>query len=102
MSEWVEPDKPLTIETRRGGRKKTSMKHNRYGDDFLVDKILPDEKGADLVSMGDLVQDKKWQIIEDDTDFWQEDQNRPEREGSRTERNKNEGAHELEDSRVHV
>ena len=71
VAEWIEPDKSMTIETRRGRRKKTKLKYNRYGDDFLIDKIQPDEIGADLVSMGDLTQ--VWQIIEDDADFWQED-----------------------------
>ena len=50
MPERIEPGKPMTIETRRGGRKKTKLKYNRYGDDFLIDKIQPDEIGADLVS----------------------------------------------------
>ena len=44
-------DKPMTMETRRGGRKKTSMRYNRYEDDFLIAKIKPDEIGADLVSL---------------------------------------------------
>ena len=34
-----EPDMPITTEKRRGGRKKTSLRYNRYGDDFLSDKI---------------------------------------------------------------
>ena len=55
----------MTMETRRGGSKKTSMRYNRYGDDFLIDKMKPDEIGADLVSVGDLVLDKELQIIND-------------------------------------
>ena len=50
----METDKPTTM---RGGRKKTSMLDNRYGDDFLIDKIKPDEIGADKVRVGDLVPD---------------------------------------------
>ena len=45
----------MIMETRRRGRKKTSMKHNRSGDDFLIDEIKPDEIGADVMSVGDLV-----------------------------------------------
>ena len=39
LPESVEPDKPIKMETRRGGRKKTGMSYNRYGDDVLIDKI---------------------------------------------------------------
>ena len=39
VPEWIEPDKPPTIETRRRGREKTSMEDNKYYDDFLIDKI---------------------------------------------------------------
>ena len=55
----------MTMETRRGGRKKTRMGCNRYGDDFLFDKIRPDEIGADLVIMSDLASEKEWKIIND-------------------------------------
>ena len=59
----------MTMETRRGGRTKNSMRYNKYGDDFLVDNIKPDEIGADLVSMGDLVSDKEWPIINNNEHF---------------------------------
>ena len=36
-----------------------AMRYNRYGDDFLIDKIKPAEIGADLVSVGDLVPNKE-------------------------------------------
>ena len=62
---WTERDRPMTLKSRKGGRKKTSMRYNRYGDDFLIDRIQPDEIGADTVSMGDLVLFKKIQIIND-------------------------------------
>ena len=55
------------------------MRYNRYGDDFLIDKIKPEEIGADLVSVGDLVPNKEWQIIDDEESFWQEDHSIPER-----------------------
>ena len=72
----------MRTETRRGGRKKTSMTYNRFQDDFLIDKIKPDETDADMVGdlvVGDLV-DQEWQIIDDDKSFWQENHSGPERE----------------------
>ena len=34
------------------------MRYNRYGDDFLIDKIQPDE-------LDELAADDEWQIIND-------------------------------------
>ena len=59
VPEWIKPDKPIDVETRRGGRKKTSMRYNRNGDDFLIDKMKADDVKADLVRLGDLVSDKE-------------------------------------------
>ena len=80
MPEKIESDKPMTMKTRKRGRKKTSMRYNRYADNFLFDKKNPDELGAELVSMSDLVSEKEWQIINDNDHFWQEDHSVPERE----------------------
>ena len=45
MSKWTEPELPITTETRKVGRKKTVMRYNGYGDDFLIDKKQPEELG---------------------------------------------------------
>ena len=58
----TEPDLPITSVTRSGNRKRTGM---RYGDDFLIDKIQPDELSEELLSVGELVADNEWQIIND-------------------------------------
>ena len=63
----------MTTGTRKGDRKQTGMRYNRYGDDFLIDKIQPDEIGEDLVNVGELVADEEWQIINDSEHFLQED-----------------------------
>ena len=39
VPKWTEPDMPMTTETRKGGRKRTGMRYNRYRDDFLIDKV---------------------------------------------------------------
>ena len=43
VPKWTEPDLPITTGTRSGNRKRTGMRYNRYGDDFLIDKLQPDE-----------------------------------------------------------
>ena len=39
VPKWTELDLPMT---RKGDRKRTGMRYNRYGDDFLIDKIQPE------------------------------------------------------------
>ena len=80
VPKWTKPDQPMTTGTRKGDRKRTGMRYNRYGDDFLIDKIQPDEIGEELVNVGDLIADEEWQIINDSEKFLQEDYSVPERD----------------------
>ena len=45
VPKWTEPHLPMTIGTGKGDLKRTCMGYNRYGDDFLIDKIQPEEIG---------------------------------------------------------
>ena len=49
-------------------------------DDFLIDKIQPDEIGEELVNVGELVANEVWQIINDIEHSLQEDHTMPERD----------------------
>ena len=80
VPKWPEPDLSISAGTRSGNRKRTSMKYNRYGDDFLIDKIQPDGLSKELLSVGELVADDEWQIINDNEHYPQEDYSTPERE----------------------
>ena len=57
VPKWTERDSPITAGTRSGNLKRTGMRYNSYGDDFLIDKIQPDELDEELLSMGELVAD---------------------------------------------
>ena len=80
VPKWTEPDLPITAGTRTGNRKRTGMRYSRYGDDFLVDKIRPDELGDKLLSVGELVADDEWQTINDREHYPKEDYSTPEQE----------------------
>ena len=56
------------------------MRYNRYGDDFLIDKIQPDELGEELLSAGELEAEEEWQVIDDGGHYPQEDYSKPELE----------------------
>ena len=80
VPKWTEPDLPITAGIRSGNRKRTGMRYNRYGDDFLIDKIRPDEVGNELLSVGELVADDEWQIFNDSEQYPNEDYSTPEQE----------------------
>ena len=80
VPKWTEPDLPITAGTRSGNRKRTGMRYNRYGDDFLIDKIRPDELSDELLGVGELVADNEWQIINDSEHYPKEDYSTPEQE----------------------
>ena len=73
VPKWTEPDLPITAGTRSGNRKRTGMRYNRHGDDFLIDKIESDELSEELLSVGELVADDEWRIINDSEQNPQED-----------------------------
>ena len=52
-------ERDLQKETTRCTRKKKGMRNNRNGDDFLIDKIQPDEIGEKKVNVGALVADEE-------------------------------------------
>ena len=56
------------------------MRYNRYGDDFLIDKIQPDKLGEELLSAGELTGEEEWQVIDDGGHYPQEDYSTPELE----------------------
>ena len=56
------------------------MRYNRHGDDFLIDKIQPDDLSKELLSVGELAAVDEWQIINDNEHYPQEDHSTPERE----------------------
>ena len=80
VPKWTEPDFPGSVGTRSGIRKRTGMRYNRYGDDFLIDKIQPDELSEELLSVDELVADDEWQMINNSEHYPQEDYSTPEQE----------------------
>ena len=98
MPMWTEPDLQIPAGTRSGNRTRTGMRYNRYGDDFLIDKIQPDKLCEKLLSVGELTADDEWQIINDSEHYSHEDYRTRDRSG--TERDRKEGKHKFEDTRV--
>ena len=93
VPKWTEPDLLITAGTTSGNRKWTGTRYNMYGDDFLIDKIQPHELTEELLSVGELVADDEWQIINDVEHYPKEDYSTPEQktdlEQSEIERREN-------------
>ena len=93
VPKWTEPDLLITAGTTSGNRKRTGTRYNRYGDDFLIDKIQPHELSDELLSVGELVADDEWQIVNDGEHYPKEDYSTPEQktdlEQSEIERREN-------------
>ena len=75
-------DRTRPADHRDDERRSQTDRHeiNRYGDDFLIDKIQPDEIIEDFVNVGELVADEVWQIINESEHSLQEDYSVSERE----------------------
>ena len=80
MPRWMEPDRPIPPGSRTGNRKRTGMRYNRYGDDFLIDKIQPDKLGEELLSAGELETEDEWQVFDDGGHYPQENYSTPDLE----------------------
>ena len=80
VPKWTKPELPIPAGPRSGNRKRTGMRYNRYGDDFLIDKIQPDKLCEELLSVGELAVDDEWQIINDSEHYPQEDYSTTEQE----------------------
>ena len=63
----------MTTGTKERRSQKDRHEINRYGDEFLIDKIQPDEIGEELVNVDEPVADEEWQIINDSEHSLQED-----------------------------
>ena len=104
VPKWTEPDLPIPAGTRSGHRKRTGMRYNRYGDDFLIDKIQLDILSKELLSVRELAADDEWQIINDSEHYPQEDYSTPEQEAdleqSEIERRENTNFTRIRDIRV--
>ena len=80
VPKWTEQDLPRSVGTRSVSRKRTGLRYTGTGDDFLIDKVQPDELSEELLSVGELVADDEWQIINDSEHYPQEDYSTPEQE----------------------
>ena len=72
----LEPDLPFTLQTRQGDGKRP--RYNRYGDDFVVDKIDLKKIVEEVVGLESITVSQDIDIVDDHGQEWIEDRSKPE------------------------
>ena len=74
----LEPDLPFTLQTRQGDGKRPRKKYNRYGDDFVVDKMDLKKIVEEVVGLESITVSQDIDIVDDHDQEWIEDRSKPE------------------------
>ena len=61
----LEPDLPLTIQTRQNDGKRPKKKYNPYGDDFVVDRLDLEKIVEEVVGLEGITVSKNIDIVDD-------------------------------------
>ena len=76
----MEPDLPITIQTRQSERTRLTKKYNIYGDDFVVDRIVLKKIVEELVGLEEKTVSQDINIVDDCDEEWIDDRSKPEAE----------------------
>ena len=74
----MDPDLPFTMQTRQGDGKRPRKKYNRYGDDYVVDKIDLKKIVEEVVGLESITVSQDIDIVDDHDQEWIEDRSEPE------------------------
>ena len=74
----LEPGLPFTLQTRQGDEKRPRKKYNRYGDDFVVDRIDLKKIVEEVVGLESITVSQDIDIVDDHDQEWIEDRSKPE------------------------
>ena len=74
----LEPDLPLTIQTRQKDGTRPRNKHNPYGDDFVVDRIDLKKIVEEVVGEEEITVSQDIDIVDDHDDEWVDDRSKSE------------------------
>ena len=74
----MKPDLTFTMQTRQGDGRRTRKKYNRYGDNFVVDKIDLKKIVEEMVGLESITVSQDIDIVDDHDQEWIEDRSEPE------------------------
>ena len=74
----MEPDLPLTVQTRQKGGTRPRKKYNPYCDDFVVERIDLKKIVEEVVGLEEINVSQDIDIVDDHDDEWVDDRSKPE------------------------
>ena len=78
IDKGIQPDFPLTMETRQSKKCRNKMKYNQYGEDFVIDRIVLSDMMDSLVGLVELAVPKEIDLVNDMDQDWIDDRSEPE------------------------
>ena len=78
IDKGIQPDFPLTMETRQSKRGKNQKKYNPYGEDFVVDRIVVRDVIDLLVGLDEVAMLEEIDLVNDMDQDWIDDRSEPE------------------------
>ena len=74
----VQPDFPLTMETRQSKKGRHTKKYNPYGEDLVVDRIVLSDTIETLVGLDEVAVPREIDLVNDMDHDWIDDRSEPE------------------------
>ena len=78
IDKGIQPDFPLTMETRQSKRGRDKKKYNPYGEDFVIDRIVLGDMMESLVGLDEVAVPREIDLVYDMDQSWIDDRYEPE------------------------
>ena len=73
IDKGIQPDFPLTMETRQSKRGRDKKKYNPYGEDFVIDRIVLSDMMESLVGLDEVAVPREIDLVNDMDQDWIDD-----------------------------
>ena len=78
IDKGIQPDFPLTMETRQSKKGGDKKKYNPYGEDFVIDRIVLSDMMESLVGLDEVAVPREIDLVNDMDQDWIDDRSEPE------------------------
>ena len=78
IDKGVHPELPFTVETRQSKKGRNKNKYKRYGEDFVIDRIVLSDMMDSLVGLDEVAVTQEIDLINDMVHDWIDDRCEPE------------------------
>ena len=78
IDKGIQPDFPLTMETRQSKNGRDKKKYNPYGEDFVIDRIVLSDIMESLMGLDEVAVPREIDLVNDMDQDWIDDRSEPE------------------------